>query len=206
MTAQAQKPRAIPPRPTDGDWISWVKRHYPYSPEWDHYLNTRRERPAPGTAAELDDLRGVADRVAAADLAKLWFYIHENASRIESAHAAERQQAEAKEKVRLVKIARLALEGKLGDTHEARDDARATAQHYLHQSPEHCSIDDLHDWEKMHVYAKQIAQGNTVKRPKLAAEVRREQEQRRSLSDLDECIGAVQASRPRMTQQGLGQW
>lgn len=188
---------SLPVKPTNGNWLGWVDQFYPFAEDWETYLRTRRERPVPGSPESLNDLRGIRDRDSAADLAQLWFYINENTERINSAVEADKRENEEKERGRLIRISRLALDGKLGESADAKDTARATAQHYLRQSPENCSFDELQDWEKMHAYSKQIAQGRNVPRPMLSSDIRREAERRRSIDDINDSIGAAIAARPR---------
>ena len=199
------KTATIPAKPVNGDWFAWVQNHYPFDPRWEHHICHRTERERPGSAEELNDLRGLRDRHQAAELAQMWFYVNENAVKINAAREADRAVENLKDRARLIRLAKTALEGHLGDTREQRDDAQATAQTYLRQPPEHCSDDDLHDWEKMHAYAKRVAVGCAAKqRPRLAADVRAEREKARSLADMHDSIGAVNSSKPRAEQIGLG--
>lgn len=190
------------PKPIDTSdlgWLRWVNTNYPFDPEWRDHLLQRKpsERPREGSPESLDDLRGLEDRATAALLAAQWWRIFEHGDEIAEAKRQDRDTEWQKKRTRLVRLGKQALDGKLGDTREQCDDARATAQTYLRQSPEHCSDDDLRDWEKMHRYAKKIASGLQVNRPRLAADLRREAEQRRSVADMDDAIGAAQYGRPQ---------
>lgn len=193
-----------PAKPTDGNWLNWVNRNYPFAEDWQRHLLTRVERPSPGSNEQLDDLRGLNDRFAAAELAMIWFHSIENSGDIAKALVADRERDNEKDRKRLIRVAKLALDGKLGESRDERDNAQATAQTYIRNAPENCTYDDLRDWEKMHQYAKRITNGERVERPRLAADIRREKEQARSLADMHESIGAAQADRPRAEQTILG--
>ena len=193
-----------PKKPTDGNWLDWVNKNYPFTEDWQRHLLTRIERPSPGSDEQLDDLRGLNDRFAAAELAMIWFYSTENAGDIAKALIADRERDNEKDRKRLIRVAKLALEGKLGESRDDRDSAHATAQTYIRNAPENCTYDDLRDWEKMHRFAKRIANGERAERPRLSVDVKREKEQARSIADMDDSIGSVQASRPRAEQTQLG--
>jgi hypothetical protein len=194
----------IPSKPDDGNWLEWVNRNYPFANDWQQHLLTRIERPRPGSDEQLDDLRGINDRFAAAELAKIWFYSTENSGDIAKNLIADRERENEKDRKRLIRVAKLALDGKLGESRDERDNAQATAQTYIQNAPENCTYDDLRDWEKMHQYAKRITNGERVERPRLAADIRREKEQARSLADMHETIGAAQANRPKAEQRQFG--
>ena len=184
----------IPRKPDRRDatgWLSWVNTNYTFEPKWERRLLKRRERPTPGSEEQLNDLRGVRVREIAAELAGLWFHATENSSRIASAIKDGKERDAEKERARLVRIAKLALDGKLGDSPMARDTAQATAQQYLSNMPEFCDDDTLADWEKMHQYAKRVANGEKPSRPRLAADIRAEQARRREMADIHDSIGAA---------------
>jgi hypothetical protein len=134
-------------------------------------------------------------------LASVWFYIVANVDKIEREQRAAQEQAREKERRRLISIANQALDGKLGDTRDQRDAAQATAQQFLgNRPPDQLDFDDLADWEKMHQYAKALAQGGNPKRPVLARELREKARQRRELDDINRTIDASPAGRPQRRQ------
>lgn len=198
--------REIPPKPTnqtESGWLVWVDSNFPFDKQWQRFLLRRgpSERPEFGTYESLEDLRGIEDRMQAAVLAAHWWNTRENMERV-LGYAAAKQRDEAQvERKRLILLAKQALDGKLGETAQERDDARSMAQSMVKQAPEYCSDDDLSDWLKMHQYSKKLAKGWRGERPKLAADVRREADQRRSLRDLDRAIDATPAGRPRAVPQ-----
>ena len=204
--------KIIPPKPTDTSltgFARWADEHYPFDPQWQAWLKSRAPSDVPvfGSPEALDDLRGISDRGLAAVRCEHWWNTTENMDRILREHEASRRAEQQRERKRLILLAKQALEGKLGDSSTARDDARATAQTYLRQAPEQCSDDDLGDWMKMHQYAKRLAGGARVSRPRLAADARKEASSRRELDDIDDAIGAAPAGKPtyrHAEQQGFG--
>lgn len=60
---------------TQADWLQWVDSKFPFSPEHHQRLLRRHVSPDPGSELELSDLRGMPDRLQAADWARLWFYL-----------------------------------------------------------------------------------------------------------------------------------
>ncbi len=197
----------IPEKPADGNWRRWVDENYPFARDWERHLLTRTEQPQPASEDQLNDLRGLKDRELAANMAQLWFYLTAHATEIAKARRDEAERENEKDRKRLIRVAKLALDGKLGDTRDERDSAQATAQHYLRTAPENCDYDTLRDWEKMHQYAKRIANGESPKPPRLAADVRKEQQQARELADIQGAVDAVPYGKPqtpRAEQQHLG--
>jgi hypothetical protein len=196
-------------KPTNGNWFEWVNRRYPFDDAWERHLLTRTERPQPCSEEQLDDLRGIVDRSLAAMFAELWFHSVEKVSDVERAQRLDREKEREKERCRMVRTAKLALESKLGDTREERDSAQATAQHMLGNGLlEQLGYNELRDWERMHRYARAVARGDSPPRPTLWRERKRESQQRRELEDIDGAIGAIQAWKPRTQyeQQELGQF
>lgn len=199
----------MPQKPSDGNWLKWANALYPFDPDWERHLLTRTERPRPGSEEQLDDLRGLRDRDLAANLAQLLFYSIEHDPEIAKAKRDEAAKETEKDRRRLIRVAKLALDGKLGETRDERDGAQATAQHYLRQAPENCSDDDLHDWEKMHQYAKRVANGESPPRPRLAADIHKERQQARELDDINDAVDASRGGRPatpRREQQQFVGW
>lgn len=190
----------IPEKPQDGDWLAWCDRNYPFDPRWERHLLTRTERPKPATEQQLNDLRGIADRSMATHLAQLWFYGVENRDRIEAEQKRTRDLENEKDRTRLVRLSKLALDGKLGETHDERDAAKATAQNYIgSMPPERCSVDELQDWEKMHRYARAVSKGEPATRPTLSRDLKQQARQRRELAEIDEALGSE-----RYEQRSLG--
>jgi hypothetical protein len=207
--------KTIPPKPTDtspAGFLRWVNQHFPFEEQWRSWVKNRSESEVPefGTPESLDDLRAISDRDLAVVCANHWWNTFENQDRIIRAHAAARREEQQRERRRLILLAKQALEGKLGETSTARDDARSTAQTFLRQIPEQCSDDDLGDWMKMHQYAKRLASGTRINKPRLASDVRRESAGKREMADFDVAIGAAPAGKPiyrRAEQQGFdGEW
>jgi hypothetical protein len=198
----------IPAKPADGDWRAWVDKHYPFDPRWQRFLQRRTEFPRPGSADQLEDLRGVPRDLGAAILAELWFNGIENTKQIESEQRAARELLREKERRRMIRIAGLAFDGKLGSTRDEQDGARAIAQQFLSDGPlDRLSYETLRDWEKMHRYAREIAAGGNPKRPTLSRDRKAQQEQRREMQDVEDAIDAVPGGRPRQVEQrSLGQW
>jgi hypothetical protein len=197
----------IAEKPQDGNWLAWVNRNYGFDERWQEHLLKRTELPKPGSAEQLDDLRGIASRETAAMLAELWFYSVEHTKDIEKEQALTRERERETDRKRLIHIASLALDGKLGDTRDARDAAMATAQQFLGMyAPDQCDYDTLRDWDKMHHYALEVAKGGNPQRPKLSRDRKREAAQRREMADVEDAIDAVPAGRPRAeyAQQGFG--
>lgn len=190
--------------------MKWVQEHYPYSREHDVWMKRRSPDDVPtfGTPESLDDIRGVPrfdgkGIYLAAYVAAHWFHTFENMERVLRHHAARHQGEVEQERRRLCTLARQALDGKLGENAQERDDAKTTAQSYLKRSPEYCSDDELSDWLKMHQHAKRVARGWRGPLPKLSTDIRREAQQRSDLNDIDAGIGAERAGRPTYEQQGL---
>jgi len=195
--------------PADGDWLTWVNRHFPFDEEWERHLCTRAESPHPCSDEQLDDLCGIGDRNLAAMFAQLWFHGIEHRAEIEHAQALDRRKEREKERCRMILIAKLALENKLGETREDRDAAQATAQQMLGNGlPDQCDYHELRDWERMHRYARAVARGENPPKPTLWRERKQRAQQRRDIDELDGAIGATPAGKPRpqYEQQGLGQW
>jgi len=92
-----------PHKATSEQWRLWVDAKYPYDSRWRAHLLTRQHRPFPGSAEELDDLRGIRDREQASSLAALWFHLGtrewERARRSTEQHEAH-QRAEQERKRR----------------------------------------------------------------------------------------------------------
>jgi hypothetical protein len=193
--------KPIPPKPTDtsdAGWERWAAQHFPYELQWYTWTQTRSDSEITqfGTPESLDDLRGIGDPKLAGLCARHWWNTFENTDRILREHAAQKIADQQKERKRLILLAKQALDGKLGESPSARDDARSTAQTLLRQAPEHCSNDDLDDWIKMHQYAKRLASGWRGDRPKLAVDLRREAAQKREMNDIDSAIDARPAQKP----------
>lgn len=181
----------IPPKPTDtspAGWLAWVQRNYALDRRFAHWLRTRKQAPRFGTAESLEDLRGVADRHQCAQFAEYWWTTHDNQERIEKEHALAKHAARQVERKRLILLAKRALDGKLGEGAESRDDARATAQTYLRNTPENSTDDELGDWMEMHQYAKRRANGWNGPRPELSADRRKAEARKRDLDDIDAAI------------------
>ena len=203
--------REIPPMPTDtspAGWMQWVLDHFPYDARYAAWLKRRTESDVPefGTPESLDDLRGIpqdseSSLRLAAYCAAHWWHTRNNMERISKFHAAKGRDEAQNERRRLILLAKQALDGKLGESAQEKDDARATAQSILRQQPEYCSDDDLSDWIKMHQYCKKLARGWRGEKPKLAADLRREAEQRKQMADLDRAIDASPAWAPRGSVQ-----
>jgi len=136
-------------------------------------------------------------------MAQLWFHCTENAGDIAAELRASREREREKERQRLVRCCKQALDGKLGNTKQEADEARAVAQRFVNGPPESCTYDDLRDWEKLHQHAKRVAAGEKVARPVLSIDRKKKAEQARSMVDLDAAIGAAQAGRPTPTQERL---
>jgi len=201
--------KTIPTKPTDtshAGFVRWVQEHFPYEQRWYAWLQSRGESDVPkfGSAESLDDLRGIGDRDQAALCAAHWWNTFENLDRILREHAAAKREEQQRERKRLIALAKQAVDGKLGETSSARDDARSTAQTFLRQVPEQCSDDDLSDWMKMHQYAKRLATGARVSRPLLEADLRKKAAADRELRDIDVAIGGDVCGRPSYSQQALG--
>jgi hypothetical protein len=191
------------PNLTIETWRDWADRLYPFDPKWEQYLLTRTERPRPGSDDQLRDLCGLRDRTTAALMAELWFRGNERVDDTEREQRADRDRARDKERKRLIHIAKLALDGKLGETRDDRDAAQATAQTYLgNMPPEQCDYDTLRDWEKMHQHAKAIAEGRNPTRPTLSRDRKREAQRKRELDDIDGAIDAQPAGKPQRHEQG----
>jgi hypothetical protein len=203
----------IPAKPTDTSpqgWIEWVLTHYPYSREHELWAKRRSPRDVPtfGTLESLEDLRiipndNASSLLLAAYVAALWFSTYENMERVLKFHGARRKDEAELERRRLCNLARQALDGKLGENGQERDDAKTTAQAYLKRSPEYCSDDELSDWLTMHQHARKVARGWRGPLPKLSSDRRRESQQRNELNQIDDAIGAEPANRPRYEQRGL---
>jgi|WetSurMetagenome_2_1015567.scaffolds.fasta_scaffold30422_4 hypothetical protein len=196
----------IPDPPADGNWLAWVNTHYPFERRWQRYLQTRTERPQSGSEQQLEDLRGVPRDWGAVQLAQLWFYCVSHAQEISAAKRAEQKREQEKERRRMISIAKLALDGKLGDSHDDRDAARATAQRFIgSKPPEQLSYWELSDWEKMHAYSRRVANGEDAKRPVLYRDRMEQRRVEREMNEVGDSIGAVDGSRPvRYRQQQMG--
>jgi hypothetical protein len=196
-------------KPTDGDWLAWVNRHYPFDEDWERHLLTRAEHPEPGSKEQLNDLRGLVCREMAAQLAEKWFSGFENQEQVLRDQRLDREKEREKERCRMIRIAKLALECKLGETREDREAAQATAQRMLGNNvPDQCDFHELRDWERMHRYARAVARGENPPKPTLWRERKQRAQQRREIEELDDAIGAAPAGKPRTQyeQQGFGQW
>lgn len=196
-------------KPADGDWLAWVNRHFPFDEEWERHLLTRVERPEPGSEEQLNDLRGLASRETAAQLAEKWFSGAENQEQILRSQRIDREKEREKERCRMIRVAKLALENKLGETREDRDAAQATAQKMLGNGfPDQCDFHELRDWERVHRYSRAIARGENPPRPTLWRERKQRAQQRRYLDDVNGAIDAMPAGKPRQQyeQQRIEQW
>lgn len=196
-------------KPADGNWLAWVNRNYPFAEDWERYLCTRTERPEPGSDEQLNDLRGVCDRRQAAELAELWFFGVENRSDIERSQRSDREKEREKERCRMIRVAKLAQECKLGESREDREAAQETANKVLgNRVPEECDFHELRDWERMHRYSRAIARGENPTKPTLWRERKQRAQQRRALDDVNGAIGATPAGKPipQYEQQRIKQW
>lgn len=182
--------KAVPNPPTDGNWLAWVNRHYPYEARWEQHLLTRRDRPKPGSAESLDDLRGVSERAWAAMLAMNWFRGVEQQERIEREHRQERLEEQSKERRRLIRLAQEAYAGRLGDTRESREAAQSTAQRFVGGDPENATWEVLTDWWAMHLYARATVQGRKCRRPMLHRDRVQQKKRDEILNDVDAAIGS----------------
>lgn len=194
----------IPEKPRDGNWLAWANACYPFDPAWERYLIERTERPHPGTEEQLGDLRGIRDRATAAYLASIWFYGSENLGKIESERQRDRECELEKDRRRIIRLARLAIEGSLGGTRDSRDNARSTAQQFLGSSNlEQLGYHELRDWEKMHRYTLRVTAGENIARPVLWRDRKRKLERDNELKDIETAIDAVPAGKPRSVQREL---
>jgi hypothetical protein len=185
----------IPEPPADGNWDAWVDAHYPFDPKWQQHLRCRNRPPKPGSGEQLNDLRGVPRELGAAYLAQLWFYCTSHESDIMAAKRADAEREREIDRRRLISIAKLALDGKLGDSRDDRDAAQATAQKFIGaKPPEQLLYWELSDWKKMHDYSKKITNGEHPKRPMLHRDLLERRQRERDLNDIDDSLGAVDGS------------
>jgi hypothetical protein len=194
-------------KPSDGNWLGWVNRNYPFAEDWEAHLRVRTERPVPGSPEQLDDLMGLRDRSLAALLAELWFRGVEQADEIARSQRLDRAKELEKERERMIRVAKIALDGKLGDTRESREAAQATANKFIGTfHPEQCDYHQLRDWDRMHRYSRAMARGEKPPMPTLWRQRQQKARQQLEIDDINNSIPAEQAGRPRTEQQNLGNW